>query len=85
MCIFSAPKPTPMSAPPAVAPRQDKDTPLQGKRVIDTEDAKADIAYGTGQKQAGPAAGIKQGTDQLRIHLNTGGEATGSKTGGLNV
>ena len=85
MCIFSAPKPSAFAAPPAVEPRQDKDTPLQGKKVIDPEDTKADIAYGTGQKQAGPAAGKKKGAAQLRIPLNTGGDATGSTTGGLNV
>ena len=50
---------------------------------MDKDDV-ASIQYGTGQKKAGPAAGKKTGTDQLKIPLNTGTE-TGSTTGGLNV
>ena len=85
MCIFRAPQPTPMAVPPPITPRGDKDTTLPTKKEVVDPDTKADIAYGTGQKKAGPAAGKKKGTDQLKINLNTGGERIGSATGGANV
>ena len=85
MCIFRAPQPTPMAVPPPITPRVDKDSTLPTKKEVVDPDTKADIAYGTGQKKAGPAAGKKKGTDQLKINLNTGGETIGSRTGGANV
>ena len=85
MCIFRAPQPTPMAVPPPITPRVDKDSTLPTKKEVVDPDTKADIAYGTGQKKAGPAAGKKKGTDQLKINLNTGGETIGSTTGGANV
>ena len=84
MCIFGAPKPTSMPVPPAIAPRIEKNTNLPTKKEVVDPDTTADISYGTGQKKAGPAAGKKKGTDQLKINLNTG-TATGSTTGGANV
>jgi len=84
MCVFKAQKPTSMPVPPAIAPRVAKDTSLPTKKEVVDPDTKADIAYGTGQKKAGPAAGKKTGTDALKINLNTGG-ATGASTGGANV
>ena len=84
MCLFRAPKPTSMPVPPAIAPRVEKERPLPTKKDVVDDDTKADIAYGTGQKKAGPAAGKKTGTDALKINLNLGG-ATGKTTGGANV
>ena len=84
MCIFGAPKPTSMPVPPAIAPRIEKNRQLPTKKEVVDPDTTADISYGTGQKNAGPAAGKKKGTDQLKINLNTG-TATGSTTGGANV
>jgi len=74
-----------MAVPPPITPRVDTDTTLPTKKDVVDPDAKADISYGTGQKKAGPAAGKKKGTDQLKINLNTGGTAIGSTTGGANV
>ena len=84
MCIFGAPKPTAMPVPPAIAPRIEKNRQLPTKKEVVDPDTTADISYGTGQKKAGPAAGKKKGTDQLKINLNTG-TATGATTGGANV
>ena len=84
MCLFKAPKPTSMPVPPAIAPRIEKNRPLPIKKEVVDDDTTADIAYGTGQKKAGPAAGKKTGTDALKINLNLGG-TTGSTTGGANV
>jgi len=84
MCIFSAPSPTPFAAPPAIEPRQDTNTDLPGKKDVVDPDTKAEVDYGTGGKKAGPAAGKKTGTDQLKIDLNTGKD-TGAASGGANV
>ena len=86
MCsFFRAPKPTAMSTPPPIAPRQDTDVELPDTRTLTDDDDAKSIEYGTSAKKAGPAAGKKTGTDQLKINLNTGGQSTGSKTGGANV
>ena len=84
MCLFKAPKSVAMPQPPPIKPRIDTDTSLPTAKPTVDKEATASIKYGTGQKEAGPAAGKKTGTDQLKIPLNTGTE-TGSKTGGLNV
>ena len=84
MCVFKAPKATSMPVHPAIEPRVAKERPLPTKKEVVDPDTKADIAYGTGQKKAGPAAGKKTGTDAVKINLNTGG-ATGASTGGANV
>ena len=73
-----------MPVPPAIAPRIEKNRQLPTKKEVVDPDTTADISYGTGQKKAGPAAGKKKGTDQLKINLNTG-TATGATTGGANV
>ena len=84
MCLFKAPKPTSMPVPPAITPRIEKNRPLPTKKEVVDPDTTADIAYGTGQKKAGPAAGKKSGTDALKINLNLG-EDIGTSTGGANV
>ena len=85
MCSFFSAKPKAMPSAPGIAPRQETDVALPDTRTLtDPDDAKS-IDYGTSAKKAGPAAGKKTGTDQLKIALNTGGENTGSRTGGANV
>jgi len=74
-----------MAAPPPITPRVDKDTALPTKKEVVDPDVKADVSYGGGVKKNAPSAGKKTGTDQLKINLNTGGESTGSASGGLNV
>ena len=85
MCVkIFAPTPKSMSAPPPVTPRVDTNTSLPVKKDVISQDTKADISYGTGQKKTGAAAGKKRGTDQLKIDkINTGN--VGSTTGGMNV
>ena len=83
MCLFKIPSPKALPTPPAIKPMQETDTVLpDSKPLVDPDDA-ASIQYGTGQKKAGPAAGKKTGTDQLKIPLNAG--ETGSESGGINV
>ena len=85
MCLFKIPSPKILPTPPPVKPRIEKDTTLPTSKDVADPDVTADVQYGTGQKKAGPAAGKKKGTDQLKINLNTGGETIGSTTGGANV
>ena len=88
--------PTPLPAPTPIQPRQPdlvRKSQLPGKKeLVDPEDI-ADVEYGTGSgrkakdgntEQRGAAK--RQGTDALKINLNTGagGEAAGG-SGGLNV
>ena len=86
MC--SRPSPTPLPAPAPIQPRQPdlvRKSQLPGKReLVDPEDI-ADVEYGTGSgrkakdgttEQRGAAK--RQGTDALKINLQTpGGENTG--------
>ena len=86
MCRRS--RPTPLPAPAPIQPRQPdlvRKSQLPGKReLVDPEDI-ADVEYGTGsgrkakdstQEQRGAAK--RQGTDALKINLQTpGGENTG--------
>ena len=91
MCIrFSAPSaPTPMidqrSAPTVSRiPDQLLESKLPEKKdIVDPDDAKPEVKYGSSAKQGSAAAGAKLGTDALRIPLNTG--TPGSNTGGVNV
>ena len=84
MCLFKIPAPKALPTPPPIKPMQETNTNLPDSKPLVEQDDVASIKYGTGQKKAGPAAGKKTGTDQLKIQLNEGSE-TGSKTGGLNV
>tara|TARA_B100000131_G_scaffold40326_1_gene36425 strand:- start:739 stop:1008 length:270 start_codon:yes stop_codon:yes gene_type:complete len=83
--------PTPISTPAPIQPRQPdlvRKSQLPGKKeLVDPEDI-ADVEYGSGSgREAKDSRGQakRQGTDALKINLNTGagGEAAGS--GGLNV
>ena len=92
MCIFqrSSPEPTPMidsRTAPTVGriPDQLLESKLPKKKeIVDPDETKSEVKYGSSPKQGSTAAGAKLGTSALRIPLNTGATA-GSKTGGLNV
>ena len=76
--------PTPLPAPAPIQPRQPdlvRKSQLPGKKeLVDPEDI-ADVEYGTGSgRQAKDTRGAakRQGTDALKINLQTpGGENTG--------
>ena len=82
MCKPSPPQPLPTPAP--IQPRQPdlvRKSQLPGKKeLVDPEDI-ADVEYGTGSgRQAKDTRGAakRQGTDALKINLQTpGGENTG--------
>tara|TARA_B100000214_G_scaffold320043_1_gene255041 strand:- start:217 stop:480 length:264 start_codon:yes stop_codon:yes gene_type:complete len=82
MCRRS--NPTPLPAPAPIQPRQPdlvRKSQLPGKKeLVDPEDI-ADVEYGTGSgRQAKDTRGAakRQGTDALKINLQTpGGENTG--------
>ena len=86
MC--SRPSPTPLPAPAPIQPRQPdlvRKSQLPGKKeLVDPEDI-ADVEYGTGSgREAKDTRGQakRQGTDALKINLNT---EAGGESGGLNV
>ena len=81
--------PTPLPAPAPIQPRQPdlvRKSQLPGKKeLVDPEDI-ANVEYGTGSgREAKDVRGQskRQGTDALKININTGGGGEGS--GGLNV
>ena len=84
MCIFRIPAPQALATPPPIKPMQETNTTLPDSKPLVDKDDVASVQYGTGQKKAGPAAGKKTGTSQLKIPLNTGADI-GSTTGGMNV
>ena len=87
MCIFRAPKPTPLPTPQPIVPRQKQkieEKALPTKKELLDPDEVAGVEYGSGAKKSAPSAGKKTGTDALKINVNTGG-TQGGGTGGLNV
>ena len=88
MCIFRAPRPTPMATPQAIIPRQKKaieEKALPTKKELLDPDEVAGVEYGTTQRKDDARGSAKRtGTDALKININTGGDAGGG-TGGLNV
>jgi len=89
MCVFgggpsrSTPLPTPQAYQPRVQQQKQEAVKPEKKELLDP-DQPAEVAYGSGAKKGGPAAGKKTGTDALKINVNTGGSG-GAGTGGLNV
>ena len=82
--------PTPISTPAPIQPRQPdlvRKSQLPGKKeLVDPEDI-ADVEYGTGSgREAKDTRGQakRQGTDALKININTGAGG-GGQSGGLNV
>jgi len=87
MCVFRAPRPTPLPTPAAFQPRvqqQKQEAVRPEKKELLDPDQPAEVAYGSGQKKDSPGVGQKTGTDALKINVNTGG-TQGGGTGGLNV
>jgi len=89
MCGGSPPTPLPTPAP--IQPRQPdlvRKSQLPGKKeLVDPEDV-ADVEYGTGSGREAKdtrSQAKRQGTDALKINLNTGGGEDAGGTGGLNV
>ena len=83
--------PTPLPTPAPIQPRQPdlvRKSQLPGKKeLVDPEDV-ADVEYGTGSgREAKDTRGQakRQGTDALKINLNTGGGEDSAGSGGLNV
>tara|TARA_B100001173_G_scaffold298376_1_gene295899 strand:- start:807 stop:1073 length:267 start_codon:yes stop_codon:yes gene_type:complete len=88
MCVFgggsrSTPLPTPQAFQPRVQQQKQEAVRPEKKELLDPDET-AEVAYGSGAKKGGPAAGKKTGTDALKINVNTGGSG-GAGTGGLNV
>jgi len=82
---------TPLPAPAPIQPRQPdlvRKSQLPGKKeLVDPEDI-ADVEYGTGSgREAKDTRGQakRQGTDALKINLNTGAGEESAGSGGLNV
>ena len=87
MCIFRAPKPTPLPTPQPIIPRQKQkleEKALPTKKELLDPDEVAGVEYGTTAKQDPRGTAKRTGTDALKINIGTGGE-TGSASGGLNV
>ena len=88
MCLFRSRQPTPLPTPQPIQPRnpdlvQAARLPSK-KELIDPDDV-AGVEYGTTQRKDDTRGAAKRtGTDALKIHINTGGDAGGG-TGGLNV
>ena len=87
MCIFGRSAPTPISTPAPIQPQQPdlveaSKLPTK-KELLDPEDI-AGVEYGVGKtKKDAVGAAKREGTDALKININTGGGGEGS--GGLNV
>ena len=83
--------PAPLPAPAPIHPRQPdlvRKSQLPGKKeLVDPEDI-ADVEYGTGSgRESKDTRGQakRQGTDALKINLNTGAGEESAGSGGLNV
>ena len=88
MCIFRAPRPTPLPTPQPIIPRQKQKTEekaLPTKKELLDPDEVAGVEYGTSAKMDPKGTAKRTGTDALKININTGVGDTGSGTGGLNV
>ena len=87
MCIFRAPKPTPLPTPQPIIPRQKQkieEKALPTKKELLDPDEVAGVEYGTTAKQDPRGTAKRTGTDALKININTGATG-GGQSGGLNV
>ena len=89
MCRPSPPQPLP--APAAIQPRQPdlvRKSQLPGKKeLVDPEDI-ADVEYGSGSgREAKDTRGQskRQGTEELKVNLNTGASDAAGSSGGVNT
>ncbi len=92
MCVGpfrSRSAPTVMSTPAPIQPRQPdlvQASKLPSKKELLDPDDVAGVEYGTQTKKDAKGASKRQGTDALKININTGGGAAGGTgTGGINV
>ena len=82
MCLFRAPKPTPLPAPqvafqPRVTPQKQEAEKPEKKELLDPAQP-AEVEYGSGPKKGSPGAGKKTGSDALKINVNTASTGGGS-------
>tara|TARA_R100000734_G_scaffold4839_1_gene4292 strand:+ start:99 stop:374 length:276 start_codon:yes stop_codon:yes gene_type:complete len=91
MCLNRS-EPKPQDPPPAIVGRNPdlvRASQLPDrKELLDADEDLAEVDYGAGTgdgKKDVRNVAKRQGTDALKINLNTGGEASGSTTGGINV
>ncbi len=85
MCIFGRSAPTPISTPAPIQPRQPdivRESQLPSKKELLDPDDVTGVEYGTQQKKDAVGASKREGTDALKININTG---QGGDTGGLNA
>ena len=86
MCISFGRRPTPVSTPAPIQPRQPdlvSAAKLPSKKELLDPDETAGVEYGTSAKKDAKGASKRTGTDALKININTG--AGGQGSGGLNV
>ena len=88
MCIkIKQPEPPqPLAPPPAITPRVEKDTSVkpQKQELVDPADQKG-VEFGSSKKQGAGVTTRAQGTEALRIPLNTGASQAGSAGTGVNA
>ena len=88
MCIrISSPgSPEPQKGPPPITPRVEKDTSVlpKKKELIDKDDERG-VEFGSSKKQGSGVTTRAQGTEALRIPLNTGASQAGSAGTGVNA
>ena len=87
MCISFGRRPTPVSTPAPIQPRQPdlvSAAKLPSKKELLDPDETAGVEYGTSAKKDAKGASKRTGTDALKININTGAGGGGG-TGGLNV
>ena len=87
MCISFGRRPTPVSTPAPIQPRQPdlvSAAKLPSKKELLDPDETAGVEYGTSAKKDAKGAPKRTGTDALKININTGAGGGGG-TGGLNV
>ena len=83
--------PAPLPAPAPIQPRQPdlvRKSQLPGKKELVAPEDIADVEYGTGSgRESKDTRGQakRQGTDALKINLNTGAGEESAGSGGLNV
>mgnify|MGYP003149706401 CR=1 FL=1 len=89
MCRPSPPQPLPAPAP--IQPRQPdlvRKSQLPGKKELVDPEEIADVEYGSGTgREAKDTRGQskRQGTEELKVNLNTGASDAAGSSGGVNT
>ena len=88
MCIRirTGDSPEPQKGPPPITPRVEKDTSVlpKTKDLVDKDDERG-VEFGSSKKQGSGVTTRAQGTEALRIPLNTGASQAGSAGTGVNA